>query len=85
VAAEARAVSDLASDLAHAKMRAANPNPCKACVYLDTMTPGVEKDQVKDAMAGSIGINTLVDIFRRHGIPVARRAIETHRAHLREA
>lgn len=73
----------LVEDLEAAEKRAGGP-PCKACVFLNTMKASVEREAVRDAMAGNIGVNKLADIFRQHGIPVARRAIETHRAHLRE-
>lgn len=76
-------MTDLSSDLAAAAQRAAYSRPpCRACLYLDTLLPGVQKDQVEAAIAGSIGINTLASIFRRHEVPVGRRAIETHRKHL---
>ena len=83
-----QSAESFASDLAVAlevAHRAADRTPtCGACDYLARMAPGDDKSAVTSALAGTIGITKLAEIFRKHDVPVGRRSIERHRAHLRE-
>lgn len=69
----------LLNDLARAEAAASGERPCPACGHLASMDPGPERDALEAALAGTIGVNTLVDILRQHEIPVGRRAIYRHR------
>ena len=55
---------------------------CVACDVLAHMPPGDQKDAIEAALAGSIGRIKLAGILSKHGIPIGRRSIQTHRDHL---
>ena len=55
---------------------------CIACEVLADMPSGDQKDAIEAALAGSIGRIKLAGILSKHGIPIGRRSIQTHRDHL---
>lgn len=73
-------MTDLLNDLRAAEQRAASRvPPCEVCGHIRSMTPGMTRDALIQAAAGTIGVNTLAAIFKAHGIPAGRRTIERHR------
>lgn len=72
-------MGDLISDLSAARRLAVDGLPCAACEHLATLAAGPERDALRDALAGTIGVNKLAAILRAHDIPVGRRSIERHR------
>lgn len=53
--------------------------PCEICKHIASLEPGETRLVLREAAAGTIGVNTLVAIFKAHGIPAGRRTIERHR------
>ncbi len=74
----------LLDDLREAEAVAAGVRSCPACDHLANMEPGPEKSTLGDALAGTIGMKKLAAILRKHDIPLGRRVIAGHRAHLKE-
>jgi hypothetical protein len=54
--------------------------PCSACDALAKIEDPETKRLLSDALAGTIGRDSLVAILRRHGHIITRRDLERHRS-----
>lgn len=72
-------MTDLLKDLRDAEALAAGDRPCALCDHIRAMPPGITRDTLVGAAAGTIGMHKLVRIFQAHDIPVGRKLLERHR------
>lgn len=72
-------LDDLRKELNQAMAVAKGELPCPLCDYIRAMPDGAPREAVTEASAGTIGVNKLELIFRRRGVPAARKLIERHR------
>jgi hypothetical protein len=68
----------LLDELVQAKREAAGERDCPACDAI-LSTTGITREALREALAGTIGVNKLPKILSRHGYTVGRRTIERHR------
>lgn len=72
-------MGDLLSDLNKAlAVSTTADTSCKACRALRDMPEDV-RGPVADALAGTLGSETLANVLAKNGYPVGRRAIARHR------
>lgn len=67
-------------EAAEGNSRVGGPPPiCPACQFLEEVDDPATKQALERALAGTIGIKTLVPIIQAYGATFARRTIERHR------
>lgn len=68
----------LMDDLDQAERAARRERPCPLCDYIKSLN-SPEREAMTAAAAGTIGVNTLTRIMRKHQTGIGRRTIEAHR------